>query len=63
MYSVVEAGFGQAAVAGAACSVAGGLVHGALDAGAAGVVGLEAGRLLRGAGGGLGFGQVAGRQR
>jgi hypothetical protein len=40
--------------------VAGGLVHGALDAGAAGVVGLEAGRGFRGAGGGLGFGQAAG---
>ena len=38
---VVEAGFRQAAVAGAASAVAGGLVHGALDAGAAGVVRLE----------------------
>jgi len=55
---VVEAGSGQAAVA----SVAGGLVHGALDAGPAGVVRLERDRLLRGAGGGLGFGQVARRQ-
>jgi Ricin-type beta-trefoil lectin domain len=58
---VVEAGFRQAAVAGAAGAVAGGLVHGALDAGAAGVVSLEGDSSLRGAGGGLGFGQVAGR--
>jgi hypothetical protein len=34
---VVEAGFRQAAVAGAPCAVAGGLVHGALHAGAAAV--------------------------
>jgi hypothetical protein len=45
---VVEAGFRQAAVAGSAGSVAGGLVHGAFDAGAAGVVGLERDRGLRG---------------
>jgi hypothetical protein len=38
---VVEAGSGQAAVAGAASALAGGLVHGAFDADAAGVVGLE----------------------
>ncbi len=55
----VEAGLGQAAVVGAPCAVACGLVHGALDAGPAGVIGLEADRGYRGAGGGLGFGQVA----
>src|SRR5208283_2245232 len=43
---VVEAGLRQAAVAGAPGAVAGGLVHGALDAGAAGVVGLEGDRLF-----------------
>src|SRR5207253_2481026 len=59
---VVEAGSGHAAVAGAACAVGGGLVHGALDAGAAGVIGLEGDRLFRGAGGGLGLGQVGWRQ-
>ena len=48
---VVEAGFRQAAVAGAARAVADGLVHGALDAGPAGVVSLERDRILRGAGG------------
>jgi hypothetical protein len=37
-------------------------VHGAFDAGAAGVVGLERDGLFRGAGGGLGFGEVAGQQ-
>ena len=58
---VVEAGFRQAAVAGAPGAVAGGLVHGAFDAGAAGVVGLERDRGFRGAGGGLGLGQVAGQ--
>jgi hypothetical protein len=57
---VVEAGLGQAAVAGAPRAVVGCLVHGALDAGPAGVVGLEADGGFRGAGGGLGFGQVAG---
>ena len=60
---MVEAGFGQAAVAGAAGAVAGGLVHGALDAGPAGVIGLERDLLFRGADGGLGFGQVTGLQR
>ena len=60
---VVEAGFRQSPVACPPGSVRGGLVHGSLDAGAAGVVGLEAGRFLRGPGGGLGFGQAAGRQR
>ena len=58
---VVEAGLGQAAVAGASRAVAGGLVHGALDAGPAGIVGLEGDRGFRGASGGLGLGQVAGR--
>src|ERR1017187_5862794 len=58
---VVEAGLGQAAVAGAPCAVAGGLVHGALHAGAAGVVSLEGDRVFGGAGGGLRLGQVAGR--
>jgi hypothetical protein len=42
-------------------AVAGGLVHGAFDAGAAGIVSLEPDRGFRGAGGGLGFGQVAGQ--
>src|SRR6266496_3391281 len=51
--NVVEAGFGQASVAGAAGAVAGGLVHGALDAGPAGVIGLERDGVLRGSGGGL----------
>ena len=51
---VVEAGLRQAAVAGAAGSVAGGLVPGALDAGAAGVAGLERDRPFRGVRGGLG---------
>ncbi len=59
---MVEAGLGQAAVAGAARGAAGGLVHGALDAGAAGVVGLERDGVFRGPGGGLGLGQVAGQQ-
>jgi hypothetical protein len=53
---VVEAGLGQAAVAGAPGAVAGGLVHGAFDAGPAGVVSLERDRCLRGARGGLGLG-------
>ena len=57
---VLETDLGQAAVACAPRSVAGGLVHGAFDTGAAGVVGLEGGCRGRGAGGGLGFGQVAG---
>ena len=57
---VVEAGFGQAAVAGAAGAVAGGLVHGAFDAGAAGVAGLEREGVLGGAAGGQGFGEFAG---
>ena len=60
---VVEAGFRQSPVACPPGSVRGGLVHGSLDAGAAGVIGLEAVRFLRGAGGCLGFGQVTGRQR
>ena len=51
-----------AAVAGAPCSVAGSLVHDALDAGAAGVVGLERDGAFRGACGGMGFGQSAGQQ-
>ena len=63
MYTWSRRVLGQAAVAGAACAVGGGLVHGALDAGAAGVVGLERDRGFRGPGGCLGFGQVAGRQR
>ena len=63
MYTWSEAGSGQAAVAGTARAVGGGLVHGALDAGAAGVVGLERDRGFRGPGGCLGFGQVTGRQR
>jgi len=58
---VVETGFRQAAVAGAAHAVAGGLVHGAFDAGAAGVVGPEGDRGFCVPGGGLGFGQVAGQ--
>jgi hypothetical protein len=58
----VEAGLGLAAVAGAPGAVVGGLAHGAFDAGAAGVVGLEGDRFLRGPGGGLGLGQVAGQQ-
>ena len=58
---VVEAGLGQAAVAGAARAMADGLVHGAFDSGAAGVIGLEGDRLSRGPGGGLGLGQVRGR--
>ena len=58
---VVEAGFGQSAVACASRAVAGGLVHGAFDVGAAGVVGPERDRGFRGAGGGLGFGQAAGQ--
>src|SRR6516225_11246494 len=53
---VVEAGLGQAAVAGTPRAVAGGLVHGAFDSGAAGVVGLEGDCLFRGPGGGLGLG-------
>ncbi len=60
---MVEAGSGQAAVACAPGAVAGGLVHGAFDAGAAGVAGLERNRLFFGPGGRLGFGQVAGQQR
>jgi tetratricopeptide (TPR) repeat protein len=51
---VVEASLGQAAVSGRA--LAGGLVHGAFDACPAGIIGLERDRLLRCAGGGLGFG-------
>ncbi len=58
---VVQAGLGKAAVAGAPRAVAGGLVHGALDAGVAGVTGLERDRCFCRTGGGLGFGQVAGR--
>ncbi len=45
---VVQAGFRQAAVAGTARAMAGGLVHGAFHAGAAGVVRLERDRLLCG---------------
>src|SRR5215467_4525222 len=56
---VVEAGLGQAAVAGAPGAVAGGLVHGALDAGAAGVVGLEGDGAFRGPGGGEGLVDLA----
>src|ERR1035438_5193904 len=52
---VVEAGSGQAAVACASCSVAGCLVHGAFDAGAAGVVSLERDRVFCRAGSGLGL--------
>jgi hypothetical protein len=43
--------------------VAGGLVHGAFDAGAVGVVGLEGNRLYHSPGAGLGSGQVAEQQR
>jgi hypothetical protein len=57
---VVQAGLGQAAVAGAARAVADSLVHGALDAGPAGVVSLEGHGLFRGAGGGLGLGRSRG---
>ncbi len=58
---MVESGLGQAAVACAPGAVAGGLMHGALDAGAASIVGMEPGRGFRGARGGLGLGQVAGQ--
>src|ERR1022692_2179428 len=50
---VVEAGSGQAAVACAPGAVAGGLVHGSLDAGAAGVGGPGRGRGFFRPGGGL----------
>src|SRR5215472_1286548 len=59
---VVEAGFGQATVAGAAGAVAGGLVHGSFDAGAAGVAGVEGGVCFGGAGGGGGLVDLAGAQ-
>jgi len=49
---VVETGFGQASIACAPGAVAGGLVHGAFDAGAAGVVGVEGDAVFGGAGGG-----------
>src|ERR1019366_8363842 len=48
---VVEAGFWQATVACASCSVAGGLVHGAFDASAASVVSPERDRVFCRAGG------------
>jgi hypothetical protein len=49
---VVETVFGQASIACAPGAVAGGLVHGAFDAGAAGVVGVEGDAVFGGAGGG-----------
>lgn len=59
---MVEAGFGQAAVTSAVSAVTDGLVHGALNAVAAGVAGLNRDHLLRGAGSSLGFGEMAGRR-
>jgi len=59
---VLEPGFGQSEVAGAADSGdVGGLAHGALDAGAGGVAGFPLCGGLLGAGGGERFVQVAGR--
>src|SRR5258708_9239026 len=56
---VVEAGFRQAAVAGVAGAVAGGVVHGAFEGGAGGVVGLEGDACFGGAGGGGGLVDLA----